>query len=80
MKFDKRLLAEARAVRGFLLLTIGLGGLSGLFIVAQAGALSRVIDRVFLQSATLAAVTPELIALAVHGLSPLSSTETLRAA
>ncbi len=65
MKFDKRLLAEARAVRGFLLLTIGLGGLSGLFIIAQAGALSRVIDRVFLQSATLAAVTPELIALLV---------------
>lgn len=65
MKFDKRLFAEARAVRVFLFLTIGLGGLGGLFIVAQAGALSRVIDRVFLQSATLAAVTPELIALLV---------------
>ncbi|MBI5566018.1 MAG: thiol reductant ABC exporter subunit CydD [Chloroflexi bacterium] len=65
MKFDKRLLAEARTVRGYLVLTIGLGGLGGLFIVAQARALSSVIDRVFLKSATLADVTPALIALLI---------------
>ena len=63
MKFDKRLLAEASAVRVFLVLTIGLGGLGGLFIVAQAGALSSVIDRVFLKSASLADVTSLLIVL-----------------
>ncbi len=65
MKFDKRLLAEAQAVRVFLLLTIGLGGLGGLLIVAQALALSTIIDRVFLKSATLADVTPTLIALLI---------------
>lgn len=65
MKFDKRLLAEASAVRVFLVLTIGLGGLGGLFIVAQARALSSVIDRVFLKSATLADVAPLLIALLI---------------
>jgi len=65
MKFDKRLIAEAKAVRVFLILTIGLGDLGGLFVVAQARTLSTIIDRVFLKSATLADVTPALLVLLI---------------
>ena len=65
MQFDKRLLAEARAVRVFLILTIGLGGLSGLLIIAQARVLSAIIAQVFLNGATLEAVSGALLALLV---------------
>ncbi len=65
MKFDKRLLAEAQAVRVFLALTIGFGGLGGLLVVAQARALSSIVDRVFLKSATLSDVTPLLSVLLI---------------
>src|SRR5512135_329553 len=65
MKFDKRLLAETNAVRRYLLLTIGLGSLGGLLIVAQARALSAVVDQVFLNSAKLTDVASLLIALLI---------------
>lgn len=65
MKFDRRLLAEARAVRGWLGLSIGFGVLTGFLTVAQAAALAAVIDRVFLKSATLADVLPLLGALLI---------------
>jgi ATP-binding cassette subfamily C protein CydCD len=65
MKFDRRLLAEARAVRGWLGLSIGFGVLTGFLTVAQAAALAAVIDRVFLKSATLAHVLPLLSALLI---------------
>ncbi|NWG75923.1 MAG: thiol reductant ABC exporter subunit CydD, partial [Rubrivivax sp.] len=63
MKFDRRLLAEATAVRVYLAVSIGLGVLNGLLIIAQAAALAAVIDRVFLKSAGLQDVTPILLAL-----------------
>ena len=65
MRFDRRLLAEVRAVRVFLLLSIGFGVLVGLLIIAQAAALSAVIDRVFLRAAALPDVGPLLIALLI---------------
>lgn len=63
MKVDRRLLAEAAAARVYLAISIGLGALNGLLIIAQAAALAAVIDRVFLQSADLEEVTPILLAL-----------------
>lgn len=63
MKVDRRLLAEAAAARVYLAISIGLGALNGLLIIAQAAALAAVIDRVFLKSADLEEVTPILLAL-----------------
>ncbi len=63
MKFDRRLLDQLKTVRGLFILTIGLGGLVGLLIIAQARLLSTIIDRVFLQAATLSDVSALLITL-----------------
>ena len=65
MKFDRRLLDQLKTVRGLFILTIGLGGLVGLLIIAQARLLSTIIDRVFLQAATLSDVSSLLITLLV---------------
>jgi ATP-binding cassette subfamily C protein CydD len=63
MKFDRHLLSAAMQARVWLALTIGLGFVVGVVIVGQAWALSRIVDRVFLQGQTLAQVTPLLGAL-----------------
>lgn len=53
MNLDKRLLRQARESFGALILTIALGFGVGVLTVAQASALSRVIDRVFLGGRSL---------------------------
>jgi ATP-binding cassette subfamily C protein CydD len=63
MKLDRRLLAQARATRLALALSVGLGLLGGVTIVGQAFLLSRVVSQVFLQGAGLADVQPLLFAL-----------------
>jgi ATP-binding cassette subfamily C protein CydD len=50
---DKRLLAYARATRTFLFLSVGLGVLSALLIVAQAWLLADVVARAFLGGRSL---------------------------
>ncbi len=65
MKFDRHLLSAAMQARGWLALTIGLGFVVGIVIVGQAWALSRIVDRVFLQGQTLVQVAPLLGALIV---------------
>lgn len=57
MNLDKRLLHLVKDSRLFLVLTIGLGLLAGVFTVVQAGLLSQVIGKVFLEGETLAEVT-----------------------
>ncbi|MGB7114759.1 MAG: ABC transporter transmembrane domain-containing protein, partial [Anaerolineales bacterium] len=57
MNLDKRLLHLVKDSRLFLVLTIGLGLLAGVFTVVQAGLLSQVIGKVFLEEETLAEVT-----------------------
>ena len=69
MNLDRRLLRAARLARGGVALTIGLGALAGVLLVWQAWLLSQVIDRVFLQSNTLADVSSALwLLLALAGL------------
>ncbi len=63
MNLDKRLLRLVRDVRAGLMLTVALGLLAGVLLVAQAWLLSRAISRVFLEDATLADVVPLLLAL-----------------
>ncbi len=60
MIFDKRLFQQTQAARYDLILTINLGLLGGIVLVGQAFYLSRVINRVFLNGATLADVSPLL--------------------
>jgi thiol reductant ABC exporter CydD subunit len=63
---DQRLLAYARATRTFLFLSIGLGVLSALLIVAQAWLLADVVARAFLGGNGLAQLqTPLLVLLLV---------------
>lgn len=50
---DKRLLREAKKVRLYLVLTVGLGLAVGMVIVLQAAALARVINQVFLRGRNL---------------------------
>ena len=57
------LMRLARAQRRPLLLAIGLAALGGAALIAQAAALAQVVDRVFLQRQSLAAVAPLLAAL-----------------
>ena len=74
MNLDRRLLRLTRSVRLWLGLTILLGVLGGILVVLQAGLLSGTIDRVFLGGASLADVTPLLLALAgIAGLRALTT-------
>ncbi len=63
MNIDHRLMHELGAVRVALALTIGLGLLAGLALVAQAFLLSRTVTRVFLGKRGLADVWPLLAGL-----------------
>ncbi|MFN2169497.1 MAG: thiol reductant ABC exporter subunit CydD [Anaerolineae bacterium] len=63
MKFDRRLLHEIYPTRANLALTVGLGLLGGITIVAQARLISRVVSQVFLEGQDLAAVQFLLLAL-----------------
>jgi hypothetical protein len=65
MIFDKRLFQQAQAARYDLILTISLGLLGGFVLVGQAFYLSRVINRVFLNGATLADVSLLLLLFVV---------------
>ena len=60
---DQRLLAYARATRTFLFLSVGLGVLSALLIVAQAWLLADVVARAFLGGRSLEQLRTPLIAL-----------------
>ncbi len=60
---DKRLLAYARATRTFLFLSVGLGVISALLIVAQAWLLADVIAHAFLGGRGLEQLQTPLIAL-----------------
>jgi len=60
---DRRLLAYARATRTFLFVSIGLGVLSALLIVAQAWLLANVVARAFLGGRSLEQLQTPLIAL-----------------
>ncbi len=55
MHLDQRLLRLAVENRLALALTVGLGFLAGIFTIAQAGALSQVVKRVFLEHEFIAA-------------------------
>ena len=63
MTFDRRLLQQLVLVRGRFILTILLGALIGLLVIAQAAFLSHIIARVFLEGAALGGVWNSLIAL-----------------
>ena len=63
MNLDQRLLRLVRESRVALVVTIGLGFAAGIFTVLQAGALSRVIARVFLGGESLAEVSSLLLSL-----------------
>jgi len=54
--FDKRLVQEVKHVRGYLMLTVGLGIGIALLAVAQAWFFSRAVAGVFLEGATLSSV------------------------
>lgn len=60
---DKRLWHEARAVRLYLALTVGLGLGGGILAILQASYLSRVVNGVFLEGRDLSGVWPWLAAL-----------------
>jgi thiol reductant ABC exporter CydD subunit len=60
---DKRLLAYARATRTFLFLSVGLGVLSALLIVAQAWLLADVVARAFLDGGSFEQLQTPLILL-----------------
>jgi ATP-binding cassette, subfamily C, bacterial CydD len=63
MHLDQRLLRLAGENRLALALTIGLGCLAGIFTIAQAGALSQVVKRVFLEHESLQQVASLLLVL-----------------
>lgn len=63
MNLDPRLLREARTVRRWLALTVGLGWAAGLMVVLQARVLSRVVNLVFLEGQSLSGVGTLLAAL-----------------
>ena len=63
MKFDRNLLTAALQARGWLILTISLGFLAGIIIVAQAWVLAYLVDGVFLQGMRLTDATPHLLFL-----------------
>jgi ATP-binding cassette subfamily C protein CydD len=63
MKWDNRLLRQARSVRLDLILTVGLGLLAGVVIVGQARLLSQVVSRVFLDGHSLSQVQTLLVVL-----------------
>jgi thiol reductant ABC exporter CydD subunit len=65
MNLDPRLLREARTVRRWLALTVGLGWAAGIATVLWARVLSRIISQVFLQGRTLGDVSSLIIALLV---------------
>jgi ATP-binding cassette subfamily C protein CydD len=58
--FNKRLVQEGRPVRGYLLITVGMGIGIALLAVAQAWFFSRVVAGVFLEGATLRTVRNSL--------------------
>ena len=58
--FDPRLLRHARATRPYLVALGVAGGAMALLLVAQAALLARIVTRVFLDGADLAAVRSEL--------------------
>ncbi|AQS58976.1 thiol reductant ABC exporter subunit CydD [Desulforamulus ferrireducens] len=60
---DKRLLGEAKKVRFYLALTVGLGLATGLLIVWQAANLASIINDVFLLNQTLSQVWHSLLLL-----------------
>ncbi|WP_003543183.1 thiol reductant ABC exporter subunit CydD [Desulfotomaculum nigrificans] len=60
---DKRLLREARRVRFYLALTVGLGTATGTVVVMQASYLARIINGVFLAGQNLRQVFPWLLIL-----------------
>ncbi|MGD1057919.1 MAG: ABC transporter transmembrane domain-containing protein, partial [Solirubrobacteraceae bacterium] len=66
---DRRLLGESRAARTQLMLAALLSVLSAGLIIAQAALLAYVIDRAAMYHATVAALQPELLALAAVLLS-----------
>ena len=57
---DKRLIGQAGHARLNLILTVLLGGLAGVTLIGQAFYLSRIINRVFLEGASLQEVGPWL--------------------
>lgn len=63
MAFDKRLLRQAKNAQTGLILTISFSLLTGIIIVGQAFTLSRIINRVFLESQTLVDIQPLLMGL-----------------
>lgn len=63
MHLDSRLLRFAAGNRLALALTVGLGFLAGVFTIAQAGALSQVVNRVFLEHQSLQQVSSLLLVL-----------------
>jgi len=65
MNLDPHLLREARTVRHWLALTVGLGWAAGIATVLWARVLSRIISQVFLQGRTLGDVGSLLIVLLV---------------
>ena len=64
MSVERRLMRESRAVRGHLALTVALGALNALLVIASAWLLARVIVQIAAEGATVADMTPELLALA----------------
>jgi thiol reductant ABC exporter CydD subunit len=62
LKLDRRLLRRAKASKGAIALTIGLGAGGGVVVVAQAYLLSLVVSQVFLGGNTLGDVMPLLFA------------------
>jgi thiol reductant ABC exporter CydD subunit len=61
---DPRLLQHARATRGYVAATAGIGVASALLVIAQAGLLASAITAAYLQGADLPALRPTLVALA----------------
>jgi ABC-type transport system involved in cytochrome bd biosynthesis fused ATPase/permease subunit len=68
MKLSARLLQLNPAARRYQWLTVGLGAIASIVIVAQAMLLSRAISRAFLGGQALADVAPLLLALALLAL------------
>jgi ATP-binding cassette subfamily C protein CydCD len=65
MEIHRRLLAEAKDVKGKLILVICLGLLGGILGIFQAFGLSQVINQVFLQHSSLQSVAGTILALVV---------------
>ncbi|HEX3947414.1 MAG TPA: ABC transporter transmembrane domain-containing protein, partial [Acidimicrobiales bacterium] len=62
---DRRLAARARVTRQYLVVAVAVGLLGTVCVVAQAILLATAVERVVLHGATLAAITPQLVGLAV---------------